>query len=238
MANFFSRLFNTKKTTDAYDNPVEPYQSLNQVQGGPEYYKKIMERMNGQGVGFGDTYASKYANPIIQNSRANFEDYQMPELNSELSATGRRRGSSGFQQIAQAQKEQGLAENDIFSRLQQRNEDQGRSEINQGIQDVGNYANNEASMRDNFSNFRMGIMDKRAGINAQRNANEAAGLQNMVYAGSDAISSLYGGGQGLGQRQAPQVASYGVGNPNVGFGQSGNSYNQRIVQRMAQKGRA
>lgn len=237
MSNFFSRLFNTKKTTNEYDNPVEPYQSLSQVQGGPEYYKQILSRSQGQGVGFGDTYAQKYSNPIIQNMRGNFEDYTMPELNSELTATGRRRGSSGFQQIAQAQKEQGLAEGDIFSRLQQRNEDQSRSEINDAMGRVGQYAQNEADLRNNFSNFRMGIMDRRAGMNAQRNANESAGLNRV---GQFATQLLFGSNSPTpfqSQDITPQYNSYTPGNPNIGFGRSGNSYNDRLLQRYAQGGR-
>lgn len=235
MANFFSKLFNSGKHDTTYSGP-KPAASLLDVAGGKDYYNTILGRSKGEGVGFGDTYAQKYANPIIQNSRANFQDYTMPELNSELTATGRRRGSSGFQQIAQAQKEQGLAENDIFSHLQQRNEDQMRSEQANAIAQLGDFNKGDYDARTILSNFENANNNRQVQEANQRRANESAGLQNLVYAGTDLISSMYGGGQGVGQR-TPQVASYGGGNPNIGFGNSGNSYNQRLLQRYAQAGR-
>lgn len=234
--SFLSKLFNSEKKDTTYSGP-KPAASLLDVAGGKDYYNTILGRSQGRGVGFGDTYAQKYANPIIQNSRANFQDYTMPELNSELTATGRRRGSSGFQQIAQAQKEQGLAENDIFSRLQQRNEDQMRSEQSQAISQLGDFNRGDYNARNILANFENADNNRQVQEANQRRANEATGLQNLIYAGSDSISSMFGGGQGVGQRQAPQVASYGGGNPNVGFGNSGNSYNQRLLQRYAQAGR-
>src|SRR3990167_1325661 len=117
----FGKLFNTQKKDFTYSGPRPPG-SLLSVTGGKPYYDTLQARLAGRGVGFGEGYADKYANPIIQNLRSRFESYTMPELESELSRTGRRRGTSGFQQISQARREQGLSEGDVFSRLQQRNE--------------------------------------------------------------------------------------------------------------------
>ena len=150
--SWLSNFLGQGKRDTTYKGDV-PYMSLSQSPGGAEYYKTIQDRLAGRGVGFGDTYASKYANPIIQNSRQQFEDYQIPELTSELSATGRRRGSGGFDQMRRAYNEQGNQEGDIFSRLQIRNEDVSHDDVNDAFNKVGDYAKTNADMRNNAVNF-------------------------------------------------------------------------------------
>lgn len=233
--SIFSKLFNSEKKDTTY-NGTKPVTSLSQVQGGPEYYKKITDRSNGIGVGYGDNYTSN-ANPQIAQLHNQYTGYQLPELKSELTATGRRAGSSGFQQISRSMSDQADKENAIMARLMQNEAEAKHNDVASAIGNVGNYAQNETGLVNTRANFDYNDNNRQVQEANQRRANEATGLQNMVYAGSDMISSLYGGGQGVGQRQAPQVASYGGGNPNVGFGQSGNSYNQRIQQRYAQAGR-
>lgn len=228
--SIFSKLFNSKKQDTTYSGP-KPYGSLLDATGGKDYYNTILGRSRGEGVGYGDNYANKYANPIIQNSRNRFESYTMPELNSELTATGRRRGSSGFQQVAQAQKEQALTEGDIFSQLQQRDEDLKRQEQATAINQLGAFNKGDYDARKILSDFEYADNNRQVGEANQRRSNEATGLQNLVFAGTDLASSLMGGGDGVFRRVAPQVSSYGTGNPNIGYGNSGNSYNQRIAQR-------
>lgn len=235
MANFFSKLFNSEKKDTTYNGP-KPYGSLTQAVGGQDYYDTILGRSKGQGVGYGEGYASKYANPIIQNSRERFNAYTMPELNSELTATGRRRGTSGFQQVAQAQKEQGLTEGDIFSQLQQRDEDLKRQEQSNAINQLGNFNKGDYDARNILSNFEYADNNRQVAEDATRRSNQAEGMNRM---GSAAVQLAFGGSSpNPFTTVGPQTASYGGGDPSVGYGRSGNSYNQRIAQRykMAQTG--
>lgn len=204
--SLLSNLFKTKKTP-SYGG-IQPYGTLMDAAGGKDYYNTILGRSQGKDVGFGDTYASKYANPIIQNSRATFQDRTMPELNSELSLTGRRRGSSGFQQVAQAQKEQGLQENDIFSRLQQRNEDQMRNEQNRGIEQLGEFNKGDFNARNTLAGFQNDLYKgETANIQNDRATNDAAGMR-IGQAGVALGMVPFTGGASIGVPQASAMDDY------------------------------
>jgi hypothetical protein len=66
--SFFGKLFNSNKKDQTY-NGQRPLSTLTQATGGQDYYDRIRARMDGRGVGFGEGYATKYANPIIKNMR-------------------------------------------------------------------------------------------------------------------------------------------------------------------------
>lgn len=228
MANFLSRIFGGKseKRDTTYQGP-KPVTTLASVQGGPEYYSEIMKRMGGQGVGFGDTYSNKYASPIIARMRNNFEGYELPELKSELTASGRRGGSAGFDQLRRAYQEQGLAEGDVFSRLQQRNEDQQRNEINDALSRVGAYASNEANLVGNRAQFDYADHTKQlATEDARRDA-----AQDVRLRGLGAAMMFIPGAQGAGMSMggfSPTNFDY---NQQVPFG----SANMSMLDRMGQR---
>lgn len=232
--SWLSNLFKSGKRDTTYRGP-QPTQSLTQVRGGPEYYQTITDRLQGRGVGFGPNYASKYANPIVQNLRNRFESYDIPALTSELSVTGRRRGSGGFDQIRRAYEEQGLTEGDVFSRLQQRDEDQQRNEINDALGRVGDFAANEANLRDKYVASQMADHD--AQISRADAERERQG--GLVSRAGQAFISLaaapFTGGGSLALLPRYSTVQSG-GNPNVGYGRSGNSLNQRLAQRAALQG--
>lgn len=228
--SIFSKLFNSEKKDTTYSGP-KPYGTLLDAAGGQDYYKTILGRSKGEGVGYGDEYASQYSNPIIKNMRSQFQDYQMPELTSELSATGRRRGSGGFTQIAQAQKEQGLAEGDIYSRLAQQNEAQKRTEQSAAIQDLGAFNKGDYDARTIISNFENANNNRQVQEANQRRANEATGFQNLAYAGTDLLSNFLGGQGGVAQRQP---MNYGGVNYQTSQPPIGSNYMQNIFARSGQ----
>lgn len=157
MANIFKTILGIKDKRDTTYQGPRPVGGLAGAEGGKEYYNQIYNRAVGRtDLGFGKDYAEKYANPIVQNMRSGFESYQMPELKSELSASGRRQGSAGSDLIRRAYQEQGLQEGDVFSKLQQRNEDQYRNELNTSISQMGQYANQDANFKNILANFEYG----------------------------------------------------------------------------------
>ena len=247
MAGFLSGLFGKRDRTGEDHYTLRPRQSLIESPGGKEYYKNIMDRMEGRGVGFGDDYASMYSSPIIQNMRGQFKDYTMPELTSELSLTGRRKGSAGFGQIAQAYRQQADQEGDIFSRLQMRNEDQKRDEINDALGRVGDYARQENDLYNQYVDFDYNAEQDRLGHERQNRSDARTQRNNAVYAGADFAASVLGGSGGVAQRQSPNTMASRSGgsmynlNPgyasNIGYGGSGNSLNNRLMQRNAMLGR-
>lgn len=239
--SLFSSLFKTTKTP-TYKG-VTPYNELLDAPGGKEYYNTLLDRLAGRNVGFGDSYASKYANPIIQNSRQQFEDYQIPELTSELSATGRRRGSGGFDQIRRAYQEQGNTEGDVFSRLQQRNEDQSRQEINNALTGIGSFNQAEANTRLGAANFDKNVYDSNTKAGQYDNEQNQAKAQRIGQAAVQIGAAPFTGGASLGMgdfsnpfQQANPAANYV--SPNAGY-QSPNNPFTRMYRRAqtAQTGR-
>lgn len=150
--SIFSKLFKTDKRDTTYQGP-KPYGSLLEAAGGQDYYNNIQGRLKGQGVGFGDTYANQASNPIIARMRNQFSSYDVPELQSQLSATGRRKSSGGFDQLRRAYTDQSLAEGDVYSGLYQKNEDQKRTEVNDALARLGEFNKGDYDARSNISDF-------------------------------------------------------------------------------------
>jgi hypothetical protein len=167
--SWLSNLFKGNQKRDTTYTGNKPATSLTQVRGGQPYYDMIYGRTQGQDLGYGADYASKYASPIIKNSRNKFEGYTIPELKSELSATGRRRGSAGFDQMRRAYEQQGMTEDETFANLQMRNEDQMRNEKNSAISALGTFAQGEANMLADRAQFDYGdYKNQLATADAQR----------------------------------------------------------------------
>lgn len=188
MANFFSNLFGGGKKVDNTYTGAKPPHSLLPLPGGQEYFNSITDRLAGRNVGFGDDYASIYSSPIVKNMRNQFESYTIPELTSELSATGRRRGSAGFGQIANAYKDQGLQEGDVFSRLQMRNEDQKRNEINDALGRVGQFNKDEANVNTGYANFDYADRTRKMAADQAQNYKEAEANTRLFQAGTDFLA--------------------------------------------------
>jgi hypothetical protein len=152
MASFLSKLFKTDKRDTTYQGP-KPYGSLMEAQGGADYYKNITGRLAGQGVGYGDTYADQATNPIIARMRGQFASRDIPALTSELSATGRRKGSAGFDQMSRAYNQQGLDEGAVYADAYNQNEQQKRTEINDALGRLGEFNKGDYDARSNIADF-------------------------------------------------------------------------------------
>lgn len=200
--SLLSNLWKTQKTP-SYGG-VQPYDHLTDAVGGSDYFKKITDRSNGIGVGYGDNYTS-YANPQIANLRGTFNTRTVPELKSELTATGRRAGSSGFQQIQDAYNKEGLSENDIMAQLMQRNAEASHNDTNQGIADLGAFNANDYNARNHLADFQNNqYKQETANIQSDRNANNEKGA-NIVQ-GAVALAGIpFTGGASMYPSLAPSA---------------------------------
>lgn len=235
--SWLSNLFGGNQKRDTSYNGPAPYGSLVDAQGGKEYLDAIRQRLAGQGVGYGEGYADRNSSPIIANMRNNFTSYQLPELKSELSATGRRRGSAGFDQMRRAYQEQGLNEGDVFARLQQQNDVQSRNEINQAYQDLGAFNQNDYNARNTASNFYYNQNRNEVGDAANQRAEGNAAFQRLVGVGTSLLptsmpaSIMPSGTNSTYTPQLSQQAYYpGVSSISKKFGQQGgvNPYTTRL----------
>lgn len=222
--SFFGKLFNSDKKDTTY-NGTKPVTSLSQVQGGPEYYNAILGRSRGQNVGYGDSYTSN-ANPQMEQLRNQYTGYQLPALNSELTATGRRRGSSGFQQIARSQSDEADKENAIMAQLMQRNAEASHNDVTGAVGQLGNYASNEANLVGQRANFDYADNARQVSEANARRANEAQGLQQMGQAGVSLIAAPFTGGtsMGFGQFSNPFQQQVQARQPNYSYLNSPSGY--------------
>jgi len=148
--SLISNLFKTKKTP-SYGG-IQPYGTLLDAAGGKDYYDTILGRSKGNSQGYGENYVSN-ANPQIAESHNNYTGYQLPELKSELSLTGRRAGSSGFQQIARSMSDQSDKENSIKARLAQNQSEAIYNDTNNGINDLGAFNTGDFNARKSLADF-------------------------------------------------------------------------------------
>lgn len=224
MASFLSKLFNSSKRDTTYTG-AQPYASLTQAQGGADSLAELKRRMAGVGVGYGSDYENQAANPIITNMRGLYNSRTMPELVSELSATGRRRGSGGFEQLRQSLQDQGNQEGDVYARAYQANQEQKRNEINQALSDTQDFARSDADLQNRAAQFSYADHMKQVNQENQRTANQATGMQNLVAAGADIFSQMAGGGSNIFSAQPKQTGqmlfsgagSYPITAPPAGY---------------------
>lgn len=174
---------------------ASPRYSLTDVAGYKEAYPELIKRLSGQGVGYGAGYEDIYSNPIVNKMRGQFQNYQLPELQSELSKTGRRKGTAGFDQIRRAYQEQGLNEGDVYSRLAQANEAQKRNEINSALQGLMQFGGAETAQHNTATGFDYGKYQNEVNL---ANASKKAQSDQMgkIIAGIAQMGLSMGGASG------------------------------------------
>jgi len=228
--SFLSKLFGSSKRDTTYHG-ARPAYSLSEVQGGKEYYQNILDRLANRGTGYGDDYETT-ANPIIANLDNQFKSYDLPELKSELTLTGRREGSGGFDQIRRAYQENTLAKNDILARLVQRNREAKRDDRNNAFTSLGDYANNEADLRDRAVSFDYADHNRQVSEADTRRQREAFGNRNLLAAASDTLLG-FAGPNTVSRYSASGPARFNRLDPRnyLGYGISGQSHAERINRR-------
>lgn len=219
--SWLSNWLGTSKKDTTYTGP-KPLASLRSIEPGQKYYQTLVDRMAGRGVGYGDEYVST-ANPIVANKRAQFTGYTLPELKSELSATGRRKGSAGFAQLDKAYRQQGLDENEIIANLVQRNEEQKRAEINNAVTGMGDFANNEANLTNTYANFENANNQEQV-RQAQAYRDKQAATMDKLSQGIGSIMTMPLGGNTLASGLINRLMPYygaSSGGFNTTFNQNG-----------------
>lgn len=195
--SLLKNLFKTQKTP-SYGG-IQPYGTLMDAQGGSEYYQKILDRSNGIGGGYSSDYVDKASNPVIARMRNQFSSYDLPELKSELTATGRRAGSSGFQQLSKAYENQGLNEEAAYAPIYQQAEEAKRADTNTGISDLGAFNTGDYNARNTLAGFQQREYGQAVANTQNDNAANTSKAQNIGnFAVSAAGIPFTGGASALG----------------------------------------
>lgn len=219
---FLKRLFgNESRERDTTYTGTKPRTSLLQGAGGRESFDEIMRRMSGEGVGFSPGTVSAVTDPRVAKSRATFNRSTLPELRSELSATGVRRAPGGFKRLSSAFETQGLEEGDIFSRVLEREEQQKRNEINQAVQDLQAFNRGDVNQTNNAANFDYNAYRNILGdASSQKKAQDQFG-KDAVNMSVSAIAAPFTGGASLGNLGGTQTATSLPSGTTGTIGQSG-----------------
>lgn len=232
--SWLSNIFGGNKKRDTTYTGQKPATDLRQVGGGKEYYDAISGRLRGENVGYGDQYASQVSNPIILRMRNQFQGYDIPELQSQLTAQGRRKSSGGFDQLRRAYTDQSLAEGDVYANLYRENEGQKRTEINDALARMGAYAADNANLLGQRAAFDQGDYQNQLKIaDSQRQEGNAA-FGRLLGTAALGIQGI--GGMGGGQIAQPQFSSTDFySNMYQPWGQGG-SMNDRVARKAAYQG--
>lgn len=241
--SLLSSLFKTQKTP-SYQGQ-KPDSSLLQGVGGQQYYNTLQDRIAGRGVGYGDNYAS-YANPQIAQMKNDFSSYQLPELQSELSATGRRSGSGGFAQIAKAYQNEGLNENALYGQLMQRNAEASHTDVNNAISGLGDFNQRDVNTQANAANFDNSLYGQQSRNIQADNAYNQQTAGNVLTGAVELGAAPFTGGASLGMGGfsnpfsggSPSInyggQQYATSQPPYGYNLSG--MKSQNVARLAQRG--
>ena len=207
----------------------KPFVSLRHIPETEQYYlPTLKERIAGRNVGFSQDVMNQSTAPYATARRAMVSEYETPAITGAASARGLGRSSLVTSQIGQAQKE---ASRDIEQRIADivlKNEVQKRTEINQAVQDIGNWTFKESDQRTNRAMFDAGQYDKLFGVQKQVDTNNAQTISNVSSMISNALSS-YGRGSSLGGVSGSSGGSGSMGgmlSSIVGSGNQGSQYNQ------------
>jgi hypothetical protein len=225
---FFGKLFGSEKKDQSYQG-ARPIMSLSELPMGRTLSDLLMQRMQGQGVGFGNDYVSRTTNPSIQARMNRWQDYEMPQLSSQLSARGMARSTLAGDLIRRSAGEREQDISQLLANAYQQNEMQKRQEIQNALSQGQGYLGMEAGQQNagraaDYQNYlgQIGLAD-------QQRQRSAQGWQNMIGAGANMAMMAIPGMQGVGianmmaQSQKPKsqyfnpqdssMSGYGAGYP-------------------------
>lgn len=178
----------------------EPYASVSDFPVGKSLNDSILAGLGGKGWGFGDDFASRYANPAIAQREAGFNEWEQPALESQLSKRGIARSTYGVGRVlapAMAQKERDIASmisQANLTNLQQKKADEARYQ-----DQAQQFSSQELGARSNRASFDYGAYSDWQDRQRQYEDKRSAGAMGLTQASLGAISGLIGGlGAGAG----------------------------------------
>lgn len=126
-------LFGLGKRRKPNLTPAMSYRSANESPMWNSLSTLANKRIAGEGLGFGEGFVDKTANPAIAKVEANYRESTLPRINQELSKRGMARSTNAIDQITRAEQSKNRDVEDIYSQYFLLNERQKKSDQTEGI---------------------------------------------------------------------------------------------------------
>jgi hypothetical protein len=222
----FLSLFKSRKKPNL--TPDISFPTQEQLHFTPQLRQFAEDRISGKTAGFGEDYLSRTTNPVIASREARYNEQEIPQLSSQLSARGLARSAgpnlaSDVLTRAGQQKERDI--NEVLAQFYQLNEAQKKQDITQGV-GVGEYLQSQqAGMKADQAAASERLSQRTAAQQNQYQSEDRAGLDKLgamlMSAGAGALSPALGLGMGASQSLGfvpgiGQVSTYGSNVP-TGF---------------------
>lgn len=229
--SLFGSIFGSKKKvnmTPAEDYP-SPYSLYFSKQGSGHDLRDYVERglFHGEGLGFGPDFLSKATNPAIASREARFNETELPQLSSQLSARGLARSAGpnlATDVLTRAGQNKERDINDLLSQFYTLNEQQRKNDRNTLLGEANTLQAQEAGM----------LADRAAASERQvsRNVAERDSRFNAEQGAASNILNAAGGflsGGGLGRIGEVVSGIPGIGKSLGGFFQNANTIGQSVT---------
>jgi hypothetical protein len=208
----FSRLFSgSQKRDTTYQGPRPP--QLTNFRLGRSVEDELLNRIAGRNVGFGEGFVDKTTSPLVRSSRARFNQTTLPQFQSQLSATGRRRATGGTGQLGQLLLNQSLAEGDIIGNAIRANELQKRNEIANALTQGQSFATTQANLGANAAAFEKGLHDDQINQENLRRANRDSAVGGLIGTAAGIGSAFLPQSQGINSVLLQQLLGGGQSSP-------------------------
>ena len=185
------------------------------------------KKLRGEGLGFGEDYLSKAANPSIAQLENSFQKQTVPFLSSQASARGMARSAgvgSALDTLGQAERQKNLDVNELISKFYNLNEMQKKTDYNQATGLAERLNAEDLSYRRGEAE----ASERQVGRNIEGDRYNTAYQDQAGKNILGMVASAIGAGAGMGMGGLPvnlgsvpgagAISTYGANNIPQGFG--------------------
>ena len=187
---WFLSIFKKKKKSNL--SPETQYPSMGQLGFTEPLAQFAKKRLAGEGVGFGDEFVSRSANPVIQSREARFREEELPFIGSQLSSRGLARSAGpnlATDVLTRASQSKERDINETLANLYQANELQKKRDITEGLGTAERFQNLEANLLTGRAGASERLQDKTV---EQSNSYEKQDRAQFDKLGVLGLSGVYG----------------------------------------------
>ena len=200
MAKFFKSLgsmfgLGGEEKPKEYDM-VRPFLSLKEI---PEYKDRIdilANRMAGRGVGIDDRYFDEAVNPYAVKRKQEFNEFTTPTISNAATSRGLGRSTIPINRLALESQKVGTDIAEKLGAMKLSNEELKRNEIQNALNDIGQFGLSEADQQYRRSAFDYDEFKRIMGLREKQEEKNQAGAGRLATLAMTAAGAMGGGSIG------------------------------------------